>query len=825
MHVPGSTYRLQLSPTFTFDDASHVVPYLHRLGITHVYLSPILQAAPGSTHGYDVVDHSRISEVLGGEAGLRRLSDTLHRHGMGAIVDIVPNHMGMPVPESRNRALWSVLRDGPASPFAAWFDIDWSAQGGVVLLPVLGQRIGDCVRSGELRVDPNGDPDAPDPVDAGRTGTGAVLRYFDHVFPLRPGTESLPLPELLGSQYYRLAYWRVAAEEPGYRRFFDINTLIAVRVENPGIFTATHQVVLDLLAEGVLDGLRVDHVDGLADPRRYVRRLGAAAPGKWIVVEKILAPWEKLPADWPCAGTTGYDAQRVLFGLLMDPGGTARLTALHAGLTGVDEPFADVAWQAKLDVLDTVLHADLDRLADLLGAICGTDLDLHDHTHISLRESVRALMAALPVYRAYTVPGEPPPPESVDLVEAAAARAALALPEHRHDTLAVVRDLVLGRLGPRDRLRDEFQIRFQQTSSAVAAKGVEDTADYRWIALPGACDVGSDPAEATVSPTDFHLFCADRHARRPNAMTALTTHDSKRSEDVRATLAVLAELPDEWAAAVAGWQARGRELAGGLDPQTEYLLWQTLVGCWPIGADRLEPYLLKAVREAKVRTSWTAPDEHYEAALREFTAAVLADGELMASIEDFATTIAPYAAVNCLSQKLLQLTMTGVPDIYQGTEGEFRALVDPDNRRPVDFSAAARRLDRLDAAGSVEPPLALSDAKTLVVCRALTLRREHPDWFGAESDQSPLFASGPAAEHAVAFLRGGRVAAVATRLPAGLVRSGGWGDTTLALPQGPWRCRLTGQVYKADPATGAGIAMAELISTLPVALLVRQDGQ
>ncbi|HEU5333003.1 MAG TPA: malto-oligosyltrehalose synthase [Actinocrinis sp.] len=821
--VPASTYRLQLSPSFTFDDAAQVVPYLNQLGVTHAYLSPILQAAPGSMHGYDVVDHSRVSAELGGEAGLRRLADTLHRHGMGAIADIVPNHMGMPVPESGNRALWSVLRDGPGSRYAAWFDIDWSAQGGVVLLPVLGRRIGDCVRYGELRVDKAGDPDATDPDVPGAV---PVLRYFDHVFPLRPGTEQLPLPELLGAQHYRLAHWRVAVEEPGYRRFFDISTLIALRVEDPAVFAATHEVLLDLLADGVLDGLRVDHVDGLADPRDYLRRLAAAASGKWVVAEKILAVGEDIPADWRCAGTTGYDAQRVITALLLDPSGAARLTALHTGLTGAADDFATVARQARLDVLDRVLHAELDRLTDLLSAICGTALELHDHTHTALRDAVRALLAALPVYRAYTVPGQPAPAESVALLEGAAERAAADLPEYRHDTLMVVRDLALGRLGPHDRLRDQFEVRFQQTSSAVAAKGVEDTATYRWTALPTAGDVGGDPAEPAVSPAEFHLFCADRHASHPDSMTTLTTHDGKRSEDVRAALTVLAELPDEWAAAVGGWQAHARRLGHALDPQTEYLLWQTLVGCWPIGADRLDPYLLKAVREAKARTSWTAPDEGYEEAVREFARAMLEDADLVESLEAFSDRIAPYMAVNALSQKLIQLTMTGVPDVYQGTEGEFRALVDPDNRRPVDFTAAARRLGQLNIA-PFGPPPTLSDAKTLVVSRALRLRREEPDCFGAGAGQSPLFAAGPAAEHVVAFLRGERVAVVAARLPAGLERSGGWRSTVLPLPPGVWRCRLTGRTYDtgADSAAGPEIPLDELLDALPVALMVREDAQ
>jgi len=828
--TPVSTYRLQLSPAFTFNDAVAVVPYLHRLGVTHAYLSPILQAAPGSTHGYDVVDHTTINTELGGEEGLRRLVAELHRHGMGAIADIVPNHMGMPVPESGNRALWSVLRDGSDSPFASWFDIDWSAQGGAVLLPVLGHRIGECLHAGELKIDPAGDPAVPE--------SAPVLRYYDHVFPLRPGTEKLPLAELVTAQHYRLAYWRVAVEEPGYRRFFDISTLIALRVEDPAVFDATHRLLLDLLEHGVLDGLRIDHVDGLADPRGYLRRLAAAAPGKWIVAEKILAPDETMPEDWPCAGSTGYDALRALTAVLTDAAGASRLTALHAGLTNMPEDFAAVVAQSKAHVLDQVLHAELDRLTELLAAICRTDIDLYDHTHSALRDSAMALLAALPVYRAYVVPGEPAPAESIKLLEAAAAQAAATLPEDRYDTLAVVRDLALGRIGPRDQLRDEFQVRFQQVCGAVAAKGVEDTATYRWSALPMAADVGADPASPALSPADFHLFCALRQTRHPTAMTTLSTHDTKRSEDVRARLAVLSELPEEWAAAVAGWQARADELARASasedlaasdeqypDAELKYLLWQTLVACWPIGEDRLLPYLAKAVREAKVHTSWTAPNEPYETAVLDFTRLVLNDEELRGEIERFAGRVTQYAAANCLAQKLLQLTMTGVPDVYQGSEIDFQALVDPDNRRPVDFSGLASRLDALDALDTSESVTTetLSDAKLLVVSRALRLRRDHPQWFGARANQTPLFSTGPAADHVLAFLRGDRVAAIATRLPATLDRLGGWRGTALALPAGTWRCALTGQTYEMGSALGDELPLERLTAALPVALLVRQD--
>jgi (1->4)-alpha-D-glucan 1-alpha-D-glucosylmutase len=817
--VPAATYRLQLNAHLTFDDVLDQLDHLERLGVSHAYLSPILRATAGSMHGYDVIDHEHVAEELGGRAALHRLAEGLRARGMGAIADVVPNHMAVPVPENGNRALWSVLRQGPESPYASWFDVDWSAQDGALLLPVLGRRIGECLSSGELHVDRSD--------EAVAQYGGPVLRYFGHVFPLRPGTEHLPLHRLVRAQYYRPAYWRVAAEEPGYRRFFDISSLIAVRVEDPGVLHATHRLLLELLREGVLDGLRIDHPDGLADPRGYLRFLRGATGGAWTVVEKILGVDEQLPTDWACAGTTGYDAQRAIGALLTDPVGAERLVALYAGLTGSAQEFGPVAREARHEVLDTVLRAEVDRLVEVLVAICHTELELRDHTQAGLRETVCALIANLRVYRAYTVPGEPATPEAAARVETAAKAAAARLPAERHETLWLVRDLALGRVGPRDALRDEFQVRFQQTCAAVMAKGVEDTAFYRWTALPAASDVGGEPAEPALAPAAFHGFCALRHAEWPDAMTALSTHDSKRSEDVRARLTVLSELPDEWAAALAGFQVAVRAAPAppeAPDPAAEYLLWETLAGAWPIDADRLLPYLRKALREAKTHTSWSAPDEAYEARVLDFASAALANPKAREEVAAFAERIAPYAVSNMLTQKLVQLTMTGVPDLYQGTEVEFLALTDPDNRRPADFARLRELLARADAAGSAAEVAGTVAAKPFVVARALRLRREHPEWFlGPDAAQTPLFPVGAAADHAVAFLRGEHAATVGTRLPAGLEREGGWRDTTLPLPPGTWRCRLSGRVFEIDRQSGAGVPLVLLTAELPVALLVRED--
>ncbi|HEX6454751.1 MAG TPA: malto-oligosyltrehalose synthase [Trebonia sp.] len=777
---PASTYRLQLTPDFGFAAAGAQAAYLAALGVSHVYLSPVLQAAPGSMHGYDVTDHSRISEALGGEDGFREMAARFKAHGLGIVLDIVPNHMAIPVPESLNRQLWEVLRDGPDSRYAHWFDIDWAAGGGKMLMPILGGPVDDCMS------DISGPSSSP--------RDEPVLRYFDHVLPLRDGTAGLPLPELLDAQHYRLAWWRDASVKLNWRRFFDINSLIGIRVEDPDVFGATHEVVLRLVAEGLVDGLRVDHPDGLADPRGYVRRLASSADGAWIVVEKILEAGELLPADWPCAGTTGYDALRVLDGLFVDPAGGEALTSEYVRFSGrVDVPasFAPVAFAAKREVAGGVLAAEVARLARLLHTAVGSSVE---DAAIVLTE----VLASFGVYRAYVHPGEPPAKEAEAAVRTAVTDALTRLPRHLHPLAATVGDLALG-TGPGDMgavdtaARTEFAIRFGQTTGPVLAKGIEDTASYRWPRLVARNEVGGDPDRFGVPVSEFDAFAARLATDWPDSMTTLSTHDTKRQEDVRARLAVLAEMPADWGRRVAKWQHRAVELfpdAAGLDPQTTYLLWQTLVGTWPLTEERIEAYLTKAMREAKTRTSWLSPDTGYEAAVLRVAVLALTDTGLRGSIEEFITSIAADAAVNSLGVKLVQLTMPGVPDVYQGCELAGLSLVDPDNRRPVDFARRHELLTALDSGeGSSSAPRLdlgrLDAAKLLVTSRTLRLRREHPEWFGDR--YVPLTASGEAGRHVVAFARLGGAAeggavTVVTRLPQGLRRRGGWADTVLPLP-------------------------------------------
>jgi (1->4)-alpha-D-glucan 1-alpha-D-glucosylmutase len=818
--TPDATYRLQLTREFGFAEAADVADYLAELGVSHVYLSPVLEAVPGSRHGYDVTDHALIRAELGGEAAFRAMAERLRARGLGIVLDIVPNHMAVPANLALNRQLWSVLRDGRGSTYAHWFDIDWAAQDDRMLLPVLGGPPESCL--GDLLVEPHGGPDGE-----------PALRYFDQVLPLRPGTARLPMRGLLEAQHYRLAWWRDAAAELNWRRFFDVSTLIGIRVEDPDVFDATHRVIVGLVADGVVDGLRVDHPDGLADPRGYLRRLAEATGGAWVVAEKILAPGETLPSDWACAGTTGYDALRVVDGLFLDPAGGDALSAEYTRFcrqSGDDcsaTRFSDVAAQAKREIAGGSLSAEVSRLGRLLRAVA-PDADPDD-----ARAVLTEVLAAFPVYRAYVHPGEPPSPATEAAIREAVDGARRQLPRRLRGLAA---DLGAAALGTRRPVSGaagragELVVRFQQTTGPVQAKGVEDTAGYRWSRLISLNEVGCDPDRLGAAPGEFHAMAGRLAADWPATMTTLSTHDTKREEDVRARLAVLSELPREWGRQVRQWHERAVALrfygrtAAAVDPDTEYLFWQTLTGAWPISRERLSGYLTKAIREAKWRTSWTSPDQEYEAAVLGLAARALDDTELSGSVADFVAAISGDAAANSLGAKLVQLTMPGVPDVYQGAEQAALSLVDPDNRRPVDFARARSDLTALDISLDASPRDHLADgdlgllgrAKVLVTSRALRLRRARPEWF--RGGYEPLTASGPAARHATAFRRGGHAVTVVTRLPVSLRRQGGWRDTVLPLPGGAWADLLTGATYR-----GGAVPMTELTGRLPVALLVPED--
>ncbi len=763
MSAPSSTYRLQLRPEFGFAEAQALVPYLRDLGVGAVYVSPVLDATPGSTHGYDVTDPTRARPELGGPEGWDAFTATVREAGLGLVVDVVPNHMSVEVPHA-NPWWWSVLAEGEASPWAGHFDVDWSR--GRVLVPVLG----DDADVAELAVE------------------GDELTYDDHRFPIDAGTladpsfASMTPQQVHDRQHYELVGWRRGGSELNYRRFFDITTLAAVRVEDPDVFDDTHREVLRWVEEGRVTGLRIDHPDGLSDPGGYLRRLHDAAPDAWLVVEKILHPGEELPTTWPVDGTTGYDAMREVAGVLLDPAGEAPWQALAERL-GAPADYAAVEEDARRMVTQKVLVAEVRRIAALL----------RDVPEEAARTAVAETMVAFGVYRSYL------PEAGREAWDAAIERARTRRP----DVDPAIRALDVQ---VTEEPTGELATRIQQTSGMVVAKGTEDTTFYRFTRFAALNEVGGSPDVWGVDVDGFHALAAAREADHPTAMTALTTHDTKRSEDTRARMLVLAELGEEVTSTVADWSAR----CGIDEPALDLLAWQTLLGAWPISDERLSDYLLKAARESKVRTTWTETDEAFEESVAAWPARVRA--ELGPQVQALVGRVQAFGWTASLSQKLLQLAGPGVPDVYQGTEGWDFSLVDPDNRRPVDHEAFRTLLRRLDD-GWLPQVDASGAAKTSLVRRVLTLRRDEPALFRG---YTPLAASGEAADHAVAFARSADLVAVATRLPVGLERRGGWGGTTLSLAPGPWTDTLTGEAFD-----GGDVRLADLLATYPVALLTR----
>ena len=873
---PRSTYRVQLTPSFGFDAAAAIAEYLRDLGVTHFYASPYLQAAPGSTHGYDVVDHHRANEELGGAAGHERLCAALGRAGLGQVLDIVPNHMAIGV--RGNAWWWDVLENGPSSVYASYFDVAWDPPEAklrnTVLLPILGDHYGRVLEAGDLKLV--------------RDGGAFEIHYFDNAVPVAPrsldtlllaAAEKVPdVPELeslavafgklppawatdtesvrerhrdkevlkgrlaalvderpevagavdevvaavnadvdaldalLDRQNYRLAFWRTAGQELDYRRFFDINTLIGLRTEDPAVFEDTHSLVLDWVRRGVVDGLRVDHPDGLRNPTGYLRRLHEGTGGGWVVVEKILEPGERLAPSWRglTAGTTGYDFLNRVGGLLVDPAGEAPLTALYQSLTGVEASYDELVLANKRRVLDEALAADLSRLTEVFVAVCERHRRYRDYTRAELRAVLREAVAAFPVYRTYITPGAPVSEADVahvtDAVTAAAERVADAAGDLER-LLRFLRDLLLQPVA--GGAEEELIARFQQLTGPVMAKGVEDTTFYVFNRLVSLNEVGGHPGSFGASVDDFHAAMAEAQAQWPAAMLASSTHDTKRSEDVRARLALLSQTPHEWAAAVRRWMER----RPGPDRNTEYLFWQSFVGAWPWGAERAVAYMEKATKEAKTRTSWTAPDPAFDAAVASWVREVFADGEVLADVEAFVRPLVAPGRVSSLAQALVKLTAPGVPDTYQGCELWDLSLVDPDNRRPVDFGLRQQLLAQLDADGGAGAAAAaaldadLADPaepglpKLLVTSRALRLRRDRPDLF---TDYQPV----PAPSSVVAFCRGGAVTVAPLRMQ--------YGEGEVDLPGGAWGNVFTGEEYGGGP-----VPVGVLLARFPVALLER----
>ena len=892
----AATYRVQLHAGFTFDDAAAIIGYLAELGVSHLYCSPYLQAAPGSTHGYDVVDHGRLNGELGGAAGHRRLVERLAQAGLGQVLDIVPNHMALA--GRANAWWWDVLENGPSSRYANYFDIDWDPPqrklADVVLMPVLGDQYGRVLEAGDLVIE--------------RQGGSLAVRYYEHEAPISPRTlgsllakaaaragseelESLAvafsrlphgrrtdraavverhrdkevlrarladlcqarpevakaidaevealnrdpdaLDDLLSQQNYRLAYWRTGAEELSYRRFFNIETLAGLRVEDDAVFADTHRLVLALVADGTLDGLRVDHVDGLADPEGYLVRLRDATGGVYVVVEKILQADEELPGSWPVAGTSGYGFLNHVNQLFVDADHEDAMRACYARFTGQEAGFTEIAHAARHQIMREELAAEVERLTGLLADVCERHRRQRDHTRRELRDALREIIAAFGVYRTYVRPGQPGQPGDSGYQVTAADRAYVAAavdaawqrrPDLDAELLGFIGALLTG--GFAGTAEADFVVRFAQVSAPVMAKGVEDTAFYRYQPLISLNEVGGDPGRFGRGPGDFHRAMAGAARRWPDAMLTLSTHDTKRSADVRARINVLSELPEAWESAVVRWADRNKRHKQDVwpDRNAEYLLYQTLVGAWPIGPGRVAAFMQKAAKEAKAHTSWIDPNADYDDALSAFVTAVLADPEFVADLEGFLAghRVVERGRVNSLAQTTLLLTCPGIPDLYQGTEVWDLSLVDPDNRRPVDYALRRSLLERLADAGP-EAALARGDdggPKLWLIHRVLGHRHRHPGAYGQGSGYEPLRGHGPRARHAVAFARTGGLAVVVPRLlacpdgPDG--PDGAWPGTTVELPGGRWVDVLTG-----DPVEGGRVGISALLRRFPVAVLGR----
>ncbi|MEY2936842.1 MAG: hypothetical protein RL033_7591 [Pseudomonadota bacterium] len=856
---PRATYRIQLTPQFGFAELTATLPYLAQLGVSHVYLSPCLEAVPGSSHGYDVTDPRQVRQDFGGEAARAAAFEACRRHGLGVLLDIVPNHMAA---SARSNPWWrDLLRWGRASAYARYFDVDWTRHDGRVLLPILSGnraalsaeeiRLELGAEGLELRVQqhalpvaaralplvfselvpeqapslppllaqlerPSDAPSHPEWLAVERALSDSLRdqpqRAVAAALLARLNADPERLRAVLEAQHYRLGFWRAGLDEINYRRFFDINELAALRVEDQDVFDAVHVQIRGWLAAGEVAGVRVDHPDGLKDPEQYFERLRALAEGRWVVAEKILTGDERLPLSFQVDGTTGYDFLNVVSRLFVDPSAEHALTRAYCRLAELPSYDVQRAMRAaKARALRELFGAEVAALTARALPACqverGRAFGAGD-----VQRALVALLTSLPVYRTYLRPGRAASDADVQCLESARRHAVAQQPELA-PLFARLLDLLLGTGGAAR--HDELATAFQQLSGPAMAKGLEDTLLYDDARLLALNEVGGDPGRFGGSVEEFHDHCRQIQLHWPRTLLTSSTHDTKRSEDVRLRIALLSEVPEEWSRWAEAWMKRARALPGGAsaDPRTLYFLLQTLVGAWPIAQERLQIYLLKAVREAKAWTSWLSPDLPREAALVELTGALLADSELNAEMSAFVHRLQPAFERHTLALSLLKLTAPGVPDIYQGTELWDFSLADPDNRRPVDFRHRQRLLDSwADAASGSTPPVGgQGEVKLWAIARMLRLRRERPECFDPRGAYAPLAVEGDERQRVVAFQRGDDVFCIAPRLTLGL---DSWGDTRVRLPRGQF----------IDVFSGARIDNGQLQSLLqhfPVALLVR----
>lgn len=843
LRVPLATYRVQLGPHLSFEQLTGLLSYFRDLGISHLYLSPCLRAVAGSTHGYDLVDPTQANPELGGIDGFDRLCAAATALEMGLVLDIVPNHMA--TAGRQNPWWWDVLAKGSGSAYARFFDINWEHPDprlkGKILLPVLGDDVERCLEFHQIQIR--------------RRGSEILLTYFEHELPVSSGSlralphsdrigagsdgledkaaaaldavieainaDSVRLKSFLDQQHYRLAFWRQTNRGLNYRRFFDVHQLAGICVEKDDVFAATHGLVLRWVREGRISGLRIDHPDGLRDPTAYLERLQAAAPRAWIVVEKILEPGEPLASEWPVAGTTGYDFLNMVNGLFVDPSSERVLTDFYGEFTGQPTNYRAVVRAKKLRVLEGLFHSELSWLEHLLEEIRRRRPLSDALRQQAVRCALKEIIGCFPVYRTYLRPDTGTiSARDRAVVQEAIDAARRRRPDIQPEAWRLIGDLLL--LQHTGRYESEFVWRFQQLTGPVMAKGVEDTAFYCFNRLISLNEVGGDPGSFGISLDDFHAFCSRIHSEWPQTMLASATHDTKRGEDTRLKIGLLSEIPGRWTDSVRRWSRMNEPFRcnGCPDRNTEYFLYQTLAGAWPIGSVRLVPVMLKAVKEAKVHTSWTDPSPAFEADLERFIERIMGH-EMFTS--DLAAFLAPLdwpAVVSSLSQTLIKCTAPGVPDIYQGAELWDLSLVDPDNRRPVDFRrrqrwlADAFRLSCAEVLERREEGL----PKLFLLQRVLAMRRRYAEAFGPEGSYLPLTADGVLANRLVAFMRGEKAITLAPRLVVGL--DDDWQGTVVQLPPGVWENAFSGERFR-----GGVQKLSRLLERFPVALLVRKGGR
>ena len=814
-----------MTSDFGFEECAKIVPYLYKLGISHIYFSPYFQAEDGSKSGYDVVDNQKVNEEFGGKEGLQRLTKKMEPY-LGQVLDIVPNHTS--IQSDRNKLWMDVLKNGRKSKYARFFDINWNPPqkklAGKILLPVLGEHYETELHSGHIQIK--------------KIKNDFYANYYSFVFPINSaGVRIIKkrtniekdkelekinqnpqlIDEILNIQFYFLSHWQAADKEINYRRFFSINHLIGMCVEEKKVFEHVHKNIFQMLKKRELDGLRIDHIDGLRNPLEYLKRLRKKAPNKWIIVEKILGPAEKIPDNWPIHGTTGYDFLNAVNGLFVNASAKEPLSKLYRQLTGETRQYSEVLYKKKLLTLEKSFNGELTRLIDILEEISMRYRHFRDLTLSEIKEGLSIIIAYFPFYRTYITDFKHSiTKEDKKYIEQAISISREKNPQVHPLVWQFFNDLFSGELKGNNEL--EFILRFQQLTGSVMAKGAEDTTFYCFNDLISLNEVGGYPSKFGTSINEFHDYCFRMQKDWPLTMLATSTHDTKRSEDVRMRINMISEIPQQWQQTVTWWFEHNRKYHSGNAPEanTEYLLYQTLIGSWPIEQQRIKDYMIKAVREEKVRTSWTKVKEDYEEALILFIDNILKDKEFVKSLESFTTLILGAAQISSLSETLIKYTAPGIPDLYQGTELWDISLVDPDNRRAVDYELRKNifsQMEKLDCIGALEQ-LDSGLTKMYVIYHCLKVRREHLECFGNEGSYELIKVSGEKAENVVAFGRSRKIVTVASRLLISL--GDDWQDTAVELGEGRWMNEFTKQIFEGKTE------IRNLLNDFPLALLVKE---